>query len=152
MFISIWLLISFDINSHVRAKDSPISADKNSPSATCSPANNDNGSVTCSSDSDSEGGFHHVDGGDPEDDAHVDDGDIQHDDESPKSLRDFMKVFNRLGTSWSHVFGSYMDVVKTAHGKDLGGDVYADDIESGVAMLQNMVKQVMQDAGGNEMK
>ena len=128
MCILIWILISFDINSHnsfVRAKDSPIhvSADNDPPSVTCSPDNTDNGSATCSSGSDSEGG------------AHVDDGDIKHDDESPKSLRDFMKVFKRLGTSWSHVFGSYLDVVKTAHGKDLGGDVYADDIESGGGYL-----------------
>lgn len=155
MSILIWILISFDINSRnsfVRAEDSPISADNNPPSVTCSPDNNDNESATCSSGSDSEGGVNHVDGDDDEDDAHVDDGDVKHDDESPKSLRDFMKVFNRLGTSWSHVFGSYMDVVKTAHGKDLGGDVYADDIESGVAMLQNMVNQAMQDAGGHKTK
>ena len=61
-----------------------------------------------------------------------------------------MKVFNRLGTSWSHVFGSYLDVVKTAHGKDMGGDVYADDIESGVVMLQNMVARAIKDAGAKE--
>jgi len=42
--------------------------------------------------------------------------------------------------------------VKTAHGKDLGGDVYADDIESGVAILKSMVAQAMQDAGGDKTK
>uniref|UniRef100_A0A7S0AVP7 CRAL-TRIO domain-containing protein n=1 Tax=Minutocellus polymorphus TaxID=265543 RepID=A0A7S0AVP7_9STRA len=138
----IWILISFDVNSHnsfVQAKESLITSEHNQPSATCSSDTNENGSAACSNSA-------------PEDDIHVDGDSIKSDEESPKSLRDFMKVFNRLGTSWSHVFGSYLDVVKTAHGKDMEGDVYADDIESGVAMLQNMVAQALKEAGGEGTK
>ena len=122
----IWILISF-----ARAKEASTTTEHNQPSSsTCSSEKNDNGSATCSDSA-------------PEDNN-------KSDEESPKSLRDFMKVFNRLGTSWSHVFGSYLDVVKTAHGKDMGGDVYADDIEGGVVMLQNMVAQAVKDAGGED--
>ena len=124
----IWILISF-----AWAKEASTTSEHNqAPSSTCSSKKNDNGSATCSDSA-------------PEDND-------KSDEESPNSLRDFMKVFNRLGTSWSHVFGSYLDVVKTAHGKDMGGDVYADDIESGVVMLQNMVARAIKDAGGEGTK
>ena len=125
----IWILISF---AWAKEAASTTSDHNQPPSSTCSSENNDNGSATCSDSA-------------PEDNN-------KSDEESPKSLKDFMKVFNRLGTSWSHVFGSYLDVVKTAHGKDMGGDVYADDIESGVVMLQNMVAQAIKDAGGEGTK
>ena len=123
----IWILISF---TWAKEAASTTSDHNQPPSSTCSSENNDNGSATCSDSA-------------PEDNN-------KSDEESPKSIRDFMKVFNRLGTSWSHVFGSYLDVVKTAHGKDMGGDVYADDIESGVVMLQNMVARAIKDAGTKE--
>lgn len=127
----IWTLISFACAKE--AASTTTCSDHNQPSSsTYSSENNDSGSATCSDSA-------------PEDNN-------KSDEESPKSLKDFMKVFNRLGTSWSHVFGSYLDVVKTAHGKDMGGDVYADDIESGVVMLQNMVAQAIKDAGGEGTK
>lgn len=125
----IWILISF---AWAKEAASTTSDHNQPPSSICSSENNDNGPATCSDSA-------------PEDNN-------KSDEESPKSLLDFMKVFNRLGTSWSHVFGSYLDVVKTAHGKDMGGDVYADDIESGVVMLQNMVARAIKDAGGEGTK
>lgn len=125
----IWILISF---AWAKEAASTTSDHNQPPSSICSSENNDNGSATCSDSA-------------PEDNN-------KSDEESPKSFRDFVKVFNRLGTSWSHVFGSYLDVVKTAHGKDMGGDVYADDIESGVVMLQNMVARAIKDAGGEGTK
>ena len=68
--------------------------------------------------------------------------------ESPRNLRDFMKVFKTLGTSWKHVFGSYMDVVKTAHGKEMTGDVFVDDFDQGIVMLKGMVDDAVKSAGG----
>lgn len=110
-----------------------ISKEEGQGASSCSSENSENDSTTCEA----------ADSTDT-----IDDGEGG----SPKSLRDFMRVFKRLGTSWSHVFGSYLDVIKTAHGKDFGGDVFADDIETGVVMLQDMVAKATEDAGGKDSK
>jgi len=107
-----------------------VSKEERARPSSCSSENTDNDSATC--EAATEGSTK----GDGEDG-------------NPKSLRDFMRFFNRIGTSWSHVFGSYMDVVKTAHGTEVKGDVFVDDFEDGVAMLHEMVQKAKEDAGGD---
>ena len=51
----------------------------------------------------------------------------------------FMQAFSRLGTNWNHVIQEYISVVKGADGVDLQGDIYAQNMEEGLLMLQNMV-------------
>mmetsp|Transcript_22057 Transcript_22057/g.46534 ORF Transcript_22057/g.46534 Transcript_22057/m.46534 type:complete len:403 (+) Transcript_22057:63-1271(+) len=53
----------------------------------------------------------------------------------------FMQAFSKLGTSWNHVIGEYISVVKGADGVDLKGDVHAQDMKSGLLMLQLMVRE-----------
>ena len=53
----------------------------------------------------------------------------------------FMQAFSKLGTSWNHVIGEYISVVKGADGLDLKGDVHAQDMENGLKILQSMVQE-----------
>lgn len=45
-----------------------------------------------------------------------------------------------------------MDVVKTAHGTEVKGDVFVEDLETGVVMLKEMVEKARQEAGGKDSK
>lgn len=83
---------------------------------------------------------------DPSQSSAVDRDLVDMDQDSPRSLWDFMRVFRSLGTSWSHVFGQYTDVVKTAHGTTMKGDIYADDLSEGIKLLQNIIGQAITDA------
>lgn len=54
----------------------------------------------------------------------------------------FMGAFSKLGSSWNHVIGEYRSVVGNADGKELKGDVYANNgLEEGLTLLQNMVHE-----------
>ena len=54
----------------------------------------------------------------------------------------FMEAFSKLGTSWSHIIEEYISVVGNADGKELRGDVYAENgIEEGLKLMYSMVNE-----------
>jgi hypothetical protein len=67
------------------------------------------------------------------------------------SYLEFMNAFNKLGSSWSHVIGEYVSVIKSADGKDLRGDVYAENgMEEGLKLIQQMVADEAAKTSENE--
>lgn len=53
----------------------------------------------------------------------------------------FMQAFSKLGTSWNHVIGEYISVVKGADGVDLKHDVKVQDMDEALELLQSMVTE-----------
>lgn len=51
-----------------------------------------------------------------------------------------MNAFSKLGSSWSHVIGEYRSVIQSADGKEIKGDVYAENgLEEGLKLIKQMV-------------
>lgn len=84
-------------------------------------------------------------------DADADSGNMPEDGgEAVSSPFAFMKAFNKLGTSWSHVIQEYISVVKGADGVDLKGDIYAQDMDEALKGLQSMVHEAAASAASKE--
>ena len=65
---------------------------------------------------------------------------------------EFMNAFKQLGSSWSHVVGEYISVVNNADGKELRGDIYAENgLEEGLELIKQMVTEAATKSLDNEL-
>eukprot|EP00804_Cyclotella_cryptica_P030834 CCRYP_018367-RA/>CCRYP_018367-RA protein AED:0.00 eAED:0.00 QI:84/-1/1/1/-1/0/1/195/399 len=74
------------------------------------------------------------------------------DSEENLSSWEFMNAFKQLGSSWSHVISEYVSVVNNADGKELRGDIYAENgLEEGLKLIKQLVTEAAEISSENEL-
>ena len=72
-------------------------------------------------------------------------------DQNLSSSWEFMNAFSKLGSSWSHVIGEYRSVISSADGKEVKGDVYAENgLEQGLTLIKQMISDEIAKSKDNE--
>ena len=59
----------------------------------------------------------------------------------PTNLSEFIGAFQQLGTSWKGVLDSYVDIIKSAEGKQMDSDVFTNDLNKGLDIIRGLVQK-----------
>lgn len=73
----------------------------------------------------------------------------QQNDGEPQNLSEFVGAFRQMGTSWKGVLNSYRDIIRSAEGKQLGSDVFTDDLKEGLEIIRALVQEKVMEARAN---
>lgn len=71
---------------------------------------------------------------------------LQQNNGEPENLSEFMGAFRTLGTSWKGMLDSFRDIIKSAEGKTHGSDVFTEDLNQGLEIIQSMVQEKVDEA------